>query len=79
MTFNVTAANDAPGITAADTLGSMTEHAVPTAGVDGSFETGDLTGWIVSSTVSADFTGMAVNSVVAPRGCPAPASSSGIS
>jgi VCBS repeat-containing protein len=59
VTFNVTGANDAPRITAADTLGSMTEDAGPTAGVNGSFETGDLTGWIADdSSVSVDFVGI---------------------
>jgi VCBS repeat-containing protein len=57
VTFNVIGANDAPRITTANTLGSMTEDAGPTAGVNGSFETGDLTGWIANS-VSVDFVGI---------------------
>jgi VCBS repeat-containing protein len=58
LTLNVTGADDAPAITAADAFASMREDAGPTAGVNGSFETGDLTGWIASATVSADFVGL---------------------
>ena len=49
LTFNVPGADDAPIITAADTLGTMTEDAGPTMLVNGGFETGDLTGWSASS------------------------------
>ena len=58
LTFTVNGADDAPVITAADAFGSLTEDAGPTVAVNGSFETGDLTGWIASSTVSADFVGI---------------------
>ncbi|MEA2881304.1 MAG: hypothetical protein QOH32_523 [Bradyrhizobium sp.] len=57
VTFNVTGANDDPRITAADTLGQMTEDAGPTVAVNGGFETGDLTGWSANS-VSVDFLGI---------------------
>lgn len=57
VTFNVTGANDDPRITAADTIGVMTEDAGPTVAVNGGFETGDLTGWSASS-VSVDFLGL---------------------
>ena len=57
VTFNVTGANDDPRITAADTVGVMTEDAGPTVAVNGGFETGDLTGWSANS-VSVDFLGI---------------------
>src|SRR5262249_25170543 len=53
LTINVTGADDAPTITAADTLGTLTEDAGPTVAVNGGFETGDLTGWF-SSGVNAE-------------------------
>ena len=53
LTFNVTGTDDAPVITHANALGSMTEDAGPTVAVNGGFETGDLTGYS-SSGVSAD-------------------------
>jgi VCBS repeat-containing protein len=56
VTFNVVGANDAPLITAADTTGIMTEDAGPTVLVNGSFETGDLTGWS-GSGAAATFVG----------------------
>ena len=49
LTFNVNGADDSPVITAADTVGSMTEDAGPTVLVNGGFETGDLTGWTTTS------------------------------
>jgi VCBS repeat-containing protein len=55
VTFNVVGADDAPKITAADSIGTMTEDAGPTILVNGSFETGDLTGWIGGASV--DFVG----------------------
>ncbi len=45
LTLTVQGADDAPVITAADVLGSLVEDAGPTVGVNGGFETGDLTGW----------------------------------
>jgi VCBS repeat-containing protein len=57
VTFNVSGADDQAIITAADTVGSMTEDAGPTIAVNGGFETGDLTGWI-SSGVEVDFLGV---------------------
>jgi VCBS repeat-containing protein len=59
LTFDITGADDAPVITAADTVGSMTEDAGPNTIVNGGFETGDLTGWSASSSaVSAEFLGI---------------------
>jgi VCBS repeat-containing protein len=56
LTFNINGADDSPIITSADTLGSMTEDAGPTAIVNGGFETGNLTGWTASSgAISAEF------------------------
>jgi VCBS repeat-containing protein len=49
LTFNVTGADDAPIITAADVLGTLTEDAGPTVAVNGGFETGDLTGFSSAS------------------------------
>jgi VCBS repeat-containing protein len=57
VTFNVAGADDQPIITAADTVGSMTEDAGPTITVNGGFETGDLTGWSASG-VAVDFLGI---------------------
>jgi VCBS repeat-containing protein len=57
VTFNVVGADDAPRITAADTIGTMTEDAGPTILTNGSFETGDLSGWIFDGAVSAEFVG----------------------
>jgi VCBS repeat-containing protein len=48
LTFNVTGADDAPVITSAIALGTLTENAGSTVAVNGGFETGDLTGWIGS-------------------------------
>jgi len=50
LTFNITGANDLPTITGGDTFGSVTEDAGPTVSVNGSFETGDFSGWVVSGT-----------------------------
>ena len=59
LTFNVIGADDAPIITAADTTGTMTEDLGPTVLSNGSFETGDLTGWSASSAaVQAEFLGL---------------------
>ena len=58
ITFNVAGADDAPVITAADAFASLREDAGPTVGVNGSFETGDLTGWFASSGVSTNFVGI---------------------
>ena len=52
LTINVQGTDDAPVITGASALGTLTEDAGPTVGVNGGFETGDLTGWS-SSGVSA--------------------------
>jgi VCBS repeat-containing protein len=59
LTFDITGADDAPTITAADTTGSLTEDAGPTIVTNGGFETGDLTGWntIVDPHVSVQFYG----------------------
>jgi VCBS repeat-containing protein len=55
VTFNVVGADDAPKITSGTSIGVMTEDAGPTILVNGSFETGDLTGW--SGGASVDFVG----------------------
>ena len=54
LTFNFHGADDAPVITSADVLGTLTEDAGPTIAVNGGFETGDMTGWSFSPGVSAD-------------------------
>lgn len=54
LTFNVTGTDDSPVITAANILGSLVEDAGPTAGVNGGFETGNLTGWSGSGDVIAN-------------------------
>ena len=59
LTFNISGADDAPVITSADAVGSMTKDAGPSALVNGGFETGDLTGWSASSpAISAGFFGL---------------------
>jgi VCBS repeat-containing protein len=59
LTFHVTGADDAPIITAADTTASLTEDAGPSVVVNGSFETGDLTGWTTSGPlIQVQFLGL---------------------
>lgn len=59
LTFDISGADDAPVITSADTVGSMTEDAGPSTVVNGGFETGNLTGWSASSSaISAAFVGI---------------------
>ena len=48
LTFNVSGADDAPVVTSAVALGTLTEDAGASVAVNGGFETGDLTGWIGS-------------------------------
>jgi VCBS repeat-containing protein len=58
LTFNVSGADDAPIVTSAIALGTLAEDAGPTVGVNGGFETGDLTGWSSSGvTVTPTFIG----------------------
>ena len=45
LTFNFHGADDAPIVTSADVVGSVTEDAGPTLLTNGNFETGDFTGW----------------------------------
>ena len=52
LTMNVVGTDDFPAITGGNPFGSVTEDAGPAAGVNGGFETGDLTGWIASPGVS---------------------------
>jgi VCBS repeat-containing protein len=52
LTINVFGTDDAPIITAADTVGTLTEDAGPTVAVNGDFESGDLTGWVSSGVVA---------------------------
>jgi len=54
LTLNISGADDAPIITGGSTFGSLTEDAGPTVAVNGGFETGDLTGWFSSATVSVE-------------------------
>ena len=56
LTINIAGADDAPVITSAEDVGSMTEDAGPSTVVNGGFETGNLTGWSASSSaVSTEF------------------------
>ena len=58
LTFNVSGADDAPIVTSTIALGTLTEDAGPTVGVNGGFETGNLTGWSSSGvTVDPTFIG----------------------
>lgn len=58
LTFDVHGADDAPIITGGTTLGSMTEDAGPSIFVNGSFETGNLSGWTTTgSMIHAQFLG----------------------
>jgi VCBS repeat-containing protein len=54
LTFSFAGASDAPIITAANVLGTLTEDAGPTVATNGGFETGDLTGWASSANVSVE-------------------------
>ncbi|MGH6710962.1 MAG: VCBS domain-containing protein, partial [Bradyrhizobium sp.] len=59
LTVNVTGADDAPVVTGGTTSGSMTEDAGPSIFVNGSFETGDFSGWTVTgSFIQTQFLGM---------------------
>jgi VCBS repeat-containing protein len=59
LTFNINGADDAPIITSADNVGSITEDAGPSTVVNGGFETGNLNGWSASSSaISAGFFGI---------------------
>jgi VCBS repeat-containing protein len=53
LTINVQGTDDAPVVTAANALGTLTEDAGPTVGVNGGFETGDLTGWSSANASAA--------------------------
>ncbi len=53
LTFDIAGADDAPVITSADAVGAMTKDAGPSTIVNGGFETGTLSGWSASSSVSA--------------------------
>jgi len=58
LTFNVSGADDAPIVTSAIALGTLTEDAGPTVAVNGGFEAGNLTGWSSSGvTVTPTFIG----------------------
>ena len=59
LTLNIHGADDAPIITSADVVGSITEDAGPTLMTNGGFETGDLTGWTTTgSDIQAEFLGL---------------------
>jgi VCBS repeat-containing protein len=58
LTVTVHGADDAPMITSADVVGSMTEDAGPTVLINGGFETGDLSGWFAGSAVDVTFVGI---------------------
>jgi VCBS repeat-containing protein len=55
LTIDVHGADDAPVITSADVVGTMTEDAGPTVLTNGGFETGDLTGWTAGAGVGVEF------------------------
>jgi VCBS repeat-containing protein len=58
LTINVLGMDDAPVVTSASALGTITEDAGPTVGVNGDFETGDLSGWSSNGvTASGHFLG----------------------
>jgi Ca2+-binding RTX toxin-like protein len=58
LTFNFHGAADAPIITSADVVGSITEDAGPTLLTNGGFESG-LTGWtVVGSDIHSEFLGL---------------------
>ncbi len=50
LTLNLHGADDAPIVTSADVVGSLTEDAGPTLVTNGDFETGNLTGWTVTGS-----------------------------
>jgi VCBS repeat-containing protein len=59
LTLNIHGADDAPIVTSADVVGSITEDAGPTLLTNGGFETGDLTGWTTTgSGIQAEFLGL---------------------
>lgn len=58
LDFNITGTDDAPQITAGTIFGSVTEDAGPTAVVNGSFETGNLSAWSSGGNVSVEFLGI---------------------
>ena len=61
LTVNIHGADDAPIVTSADVVGSVTEDAGPALLTNGGFETGDLTGWTVTdpaNDIHAEFLGL---------------------
>jgi VCBS repeat-containing protein len=50
LTINISGADDAPTITGGSAFGEVTENAGPSTFVNGSFETGDLSGWSTTGT-----------------------------
>ena len=59
LAVNIHGADDAPIVTSADVVGSVTEDAGPTLLTNGNFETGDFTGWSVTGgDIQNEFLGL---------------------
>jgi len=59
LTLNIHGADDAPIVTSADVVGSVTEDAGPALLINGDFETGNLTGWTTTgSDIHDEFLGL---------------------
>jgi VCBS repeat-containing protein len=58
LQIDVVGADDAPVITFADALGSVSEDLAPSIAANGGFESGDLTGWTAGPDVIVQFLGL---------------------